>query len=457
MITKFVDREVDLEALHRKFRNKGFEFIPIYGRRRVGKTELILQFIKNRKSIYFLATSGTKKENIVKFKSAAKKIVDLDSVKDEWEAIFKHVKENVKARVVVVIDEFPYLLETEQGLSSIFQRIVDLHLKDSNIFLILCGSSLSMMYKQVLAYKAPLYGRRTGQLKISPLRFRDAIQFFDRPFEEAIKAYSVCGGVPAYIREFTGKKPVLDLIAEKVLVRGSLLREEVPFLLREEFRDPRVYLSIMSAMALGYRKLGEIINYCGIRDKTSITPYLHNLESLDYIRRELPVTETPRSKKGLYFINDLFFNFWFRIVRKNFDVIEKDIELALENVKKEFNGHVSFVFEDVCKQFLWDAKQLNFEKSGRWWHKDREIDIVALNEKTREILLCECKWQSAVDAGRVVEKLAEKAENVEWRNTDRDESYAVFAKTFAKKMDSYDGKPVYCFDLMDLEETFRRP
>ncbi len=465
MITEFINRESELGILNKKYRNREFEFIPIYGRRRVGKTEIILNFILDKKSIYFLATSGTQKENIEKFKSAAKNSIDLSFVQYDWEAIFKYIKENINERLVIIIDEFPYLLETEQGLSSIFQRIVDLYLKDSNFFLILCSSSLSMMYKEVLIYKAPLYGRRTGQLEINPLKFKDVIKFFKKPFEEIVFIYSICGGVPAYLKEFIENKTLIEIIAEKMLVRGSLLREEVPFLLREEFRDPKVYLSIMASISLGYRKLGSIINYCGFKDKTSITPYLHNLESLNYIKRELPITEKPRSKKGLYFINDNFFNFWLKMVRNNFEIIDKDIKIAIKKIKKELDPHVSFIFEDICKQFLWEKILIDFTKIGKQWGKIKnkpkgentyEIDIVALNENTTEILFCECKWQNNVDVIKVINSLIEKANYVEWYNDKRKESYSIFAKSFKKKIKEFNGKKVYCYDLRDIERVLKK-
>ena len=385
MVTKnFVDRKHELELLEKRYKSKKFEFIPIYGKRRVGKTELILQFIKNKDAIYFLATSGSKKENITKFKEAAAPVIDLSLVKDDWESIFEYITQKVKKRLIIVIDEFPYLIETEPGLSSIFQRIIDKILSKTNIFLILCGSSLSMMYKEVLTYKAPLYGRRTGQIHLQPLKFKDVVEFFPKKnLEEVIKIYSICGGMPAYLNEFRENKDLFQLIKEKILQKDAILREEPIFLLRMEFREPKTYFSILSAISLGYRSLGKIINYCGFSNKAGIMPYLYNLEYLEYIKREVPVTETERSKKGLYFIKDVFFDFWFKFIRPNLTLLEQNEEYVLEKIKQEFNNHVSFIFEDVCKEFLIETKIFPFTKIGKWWHKDKEIDIVALNEQAK--------------------------------------------------------------------------
>ncbi len=456
MITKFIDRKEEIKSLERRYKKREFEFIPIYGRRRIGKTELILQFIKNKKSIYFLATAGTKKENIERFKTASSHLIDLSAIKEEWEAIFEYIKNNLKERVVIVIDEFPYLIETERGLSSVFQAIVDLHLKNSKIFLILSGSSLSMMYKEVLTYRAPLYGRRTGQIHLKQLKFKDVIKFFDKPLEEIIKIYSVCGGVPAYLNEFKENKEFFTLVKKKVLDKNSPLREEVTFLLRQEFRDPKVYMSVLSAMALGNRNLGKIINYCGFDSKTGIMPYLNALEYLEYVKRELPITEKPRSKKGMYFISDRFFEFWFRFARANYSIIEQDVDKGLEKVKRDFSSYVGFVFEDICKEFLWELRFkkeiFNFDRIGRWWRKDKEIDIVALNEQTKQILFAECKWQDRVNAKKVLAELKEKAQLVDWHNEKREEYYALFAKSFKEKIKQ---PGLMLFDLKDMERLCR--
>jgi len=449
MIT-FIDREQELRSLEERHASGKFECIPLYGRRRVGKTELILQFIKNKKAIYFLATSGTKKENIERFKAATKPVIDLSLLKDDWETIFEYIKRNLKGRAIIVLDEFPYLIETEKGLSSIFQAIIDLHLKDSGIFLIISGSSLGMMYKEVLSYRAPLYGRRTGQIHLHPMRFKDVTKFFDKPFKEIVEIYAVCGGVPAYLNEFREKKPIFRLIEEKILKRDSILREEVQFLLREELREPKVYMAILSSLSLGHRRLGKIINYCGFSSKTGITPYLRTLDSLGYIKREVPITESQRSKKGLYFLNDNFFNFWLRFVRANLDIIEQDPKEGIAEIKKEFNGHVGFIFEDVCRQFLWEIREdlpFDFNKLGRWWHRDKEIDLLALGDK--KVMFVECKWQDRVDGKKLLQELKEKAKSVTWENEKRKEHFCIIAKSFATK----DEDAIF-FDLKDMEKAF---
>ena len=252
MITKFVNRGFELNALNEAYKKSGFHFYPFYGRRRIGKTELIKQFIKDKPHIYFLATEGTEKENIVNFKHAAKKIVDLDIVKDDFEEIFKYIIQQVTKKIIIVIDEFPFLTRANKTTSSLFQYIIDEYLSETNHFLILCGSSVGMMYKEVLGYKAPLYGRRTGQIELHPFKFQDVQTLLNKHIEECIQIYGICGGVPFYLKEFTEKKEFFQLIKEKVLSREAILNKEAIFLLREELDEISRYASILAAIALGH-------------------------------------------------------------------------------------------------------------------------------------------------------------------------------------------------------------
>ena len=172
------------------------------------------------------------------------------------------------------------------------------------------------------------------------------------------------------------------------------------------------------------------------------------------MERKIPVTEKLRSKKGLYSIKDYFFDFWFKFVRPNMSLLEQDIGEVVKRIKEKFNVHVSYAFENVCKESLYYTRPIKFTKIGKWWFKDKEIDIVAINEKTKEILACECKWQSRVNAELVVKELNEKLSYINWHKQKRRESFAVFAKSFSKREKSFEGKRVYCFDLKDLQKIF---
>ena len=447
MITKFVNRGFELNALNEAYKKPGFHFYPFYGRRRIGKTELIKQFIKDKPHIYFLATEGTEKENIVNFKHAAKKIVDLDIVKDDFEEIFKYITQQVTKKIIIVIDEFPFLTKANKTTSSLFQYVIDEYLSETNLFLILCGSSVGMMYKEVLGYKAPLYGRRTGQIELHPFKFQDVQTLLNKHIEECIQIYGICGGVPFYLKEFTEKKEFFQLIKEKVLSREAVLNKETIFLLREELDEISRYASILAAIALGHTKLGEIMNHCGFKEKLNIAPYLHVLERLEIIEKETSIL-SPKTSRGVYKIKDQFFNFYFRFVRPNESMIESNMNEVITAIKTEYPKYLGKIFEQIAKELI--RKKHPSTKLGSWWHNGEEIDLVALNENTKEILFFECKWKNLryTQSLTILKELQEKAESVEWQNKKRTEHYGLIAKTIERKNDLRK-QGFYVYDLED--------
>jgi AAA+ ATPase superfamily predicted ATPase len=461
VITKFIDREKDLGFLERRYEEAPAQVIVLYGRRRVGKSRLIQEFIRNKRSVYHLASRTVPPLQISDFMASAARELDDDRIPDlktDWGVIFKHLTE-YEDRTVIAIDEFPYLIESDKGVTATFQRIIDLHIAKSSLFLILCGSSIGMMETEVLGHKSPLYGRRTGQWKLEPMRFRQIAEFLPGySCEELVNAYSVVGGVPFYINRFEDSWDVFGNILEKILEKGEILSEEGEFLLREELREPKTYFSILRAISFGNTKFSNIMNYTGL-DRNSMTRYLDILRTLGFVRRDVPVTEKSpeKSKKGLYYVDDNYLNFWFRFVFPHRSEIEECPAEVLETlIKPYYNQFVGRSFENISKQFLQDLNRegvlpFKFLRIGRWWHKDREIDIVALNQETKEILLVECKWQKLGenDVGRVLHRLKEKSEYVKWHNGSRSEYYGIIAKEVAGKEELRKGG-VVAFDLDDF-------
>ncbi|MEW6069341.1 MAG: ATP-binding protein [Candidatus Thermoplasmatota archaeon] len=462
MIRKFVNRERELDFLDRKYKDAGLQVIVIYGRRRVGKTELIKEFIKGKNSIYFLADKRGTEKNIERFVNLVQERLNLPPLKiGSFEDAFKIIVEKVKGeRFIVVIDEFSYLIEKDTALSSVFQLIIDEILRNSNLFLILCGSSIGMMEKGVLSYKSPLYGRRTGQIKLTPMRFKDLKKFFPRySIKELIETYSVLGGIPAYLSLFDPAKRLDDNIQKTFCVKEHLFYEEPEIILKEELREPKVYFNLLEAIAIGKTKLTDIANKAGINAKDA-SSYINSLIELDLVERTYLITEKkPRTKKTIYFIKDNFFTFWFKFILENKEKIERgEAEVLLKKIKGEFSRYVSKTFEKVSIEFLWAEKIFPFTKIGKWWgtyrdketgeRKSVEIDIVALNEETKEILFGECKWQDKVDGEKILQTLKEKSEFVDWNKNKRKEQYAIFAKSFRKR-----AKKCYCFDLKDIYKS----
>jgi AAA+ ATPase superfamily predicted ATPase len=461
VITKFIDREKDLGFLTRRYEEASAQVIVMYGRRRVGKSRLIQEFIRNKRSVYHLASRTVPPLQISDFMASAARELDDDRIPDlktDWEVVFKHLTES-EDRTIIAIDEFPYLIESDKGVTGTFQRIIDLYVSKSRMFLILCGSSVGMMETEVLGHKSPLYGRRTGQWKLEPMRFRQIAEFLpEYSCEELVNAYSAVGGVPFYINRFEDSRNVFGNILEKILEKGEILSEEGEFLLREELREPKTYFSILRAISFGNTKFSNIMNYTGL-DRNSMTRYLDILRTLGFVRRDVPVTEKSpeKSKKGMYYVDDNYLNFWFRFVFPHRSEIEEDPAEVLETlIKPYYNQFVGRSFENISKQFLQDLNRedvlpFKFLRIGRWWHRDREIDIVALNSETKEILLVECKWQKLEenDAMRILHRLKEKSEHVQWHNGSRSEYYGIIAKEMAGKEDLRK-EGVVAFDLGDF-------
>lgn len=461
---KFVDREEEIEFLEEMYRSKKAEFIVIYGRRRVGKTELILNFLTSKKGIYFLASTEGDRENIRDFSSRVAKFINDESFSKleftDWysifETLFKHTSfdEILKqGKVILIIDEFPFLIYSNKAIPSIFQKIWELIIKKKNVMLILSGSAVSVMESQVLGYKSPLYGRRTAQWQLQPLDFFCMKEFLPNyKMEELAQVWFVVGGIPEYILKFNPKLSFWENVLENVIKKGAYLYREAEVLLNEEFREPKNYKLIFKAIALGNHTLGEICNYTGL-DKSMVSKYLDTLSKLHIIKEEIPVTASAKFKKRLYFLVDPYFNFWFRYVYYNKIELEANMQKeVLELIKKDFPEYCGGMFEILVEELIMKKhffRDVSFSKIGRWWYKDKEIDIVALNEGAGEIFFAECKWQEKVKAEKILAELKEKARFVDWHKDERKEYYAIFAKSFKEKIKQPD---LSLFDLKDLEK-----
>lgn len=439
----FVNRGRELEFLERKWVESGAQLIIIYGRRRIGKTMLIKEFLKGKKGIYFLATADSMGENV---KELAEKFAELTGKGyfrevSDFGRLFLYFGDEIKnERVAIVLDEFQYLMNLEPGVLSVLQKVWDEVLKDTKIFLVLCGSSVGMM-ERTLEYKSPLYGRRTGQWKVEPFDIRAMAEMFpERSIEELVKIYAVFGGVPFYLDLIKGLS-VEEAIKEKVLRKGEVLYEEPEFLLREELREPRVYKLILKGLALGYETLGELVSFTSL-DRGNLSKYLDVLERLDIVGYELPYG---RMKRGRYYIKDNFFNFWFRFVYPNL----ADLELGLVDevwakIECELNAYYGRMFERLIREML-RLRIIDFgqKKVARWWHKGEEIDAVV--ELDDGLLFVEVKWSGLKrnEAGRILKELRRKTEHFEGKK-----SFLLIAKRIEDKTPEM-------MDLGDLERIVR--
>lgn len=459
MLLHFIDREQELKILEDKYASNKPELIPIYGRRRVGKTELIRQFIKDKPHFYFLAKKKRLGDELERFRLKFSKDfnVFIQEVKS-WDAVFEEICNHKQGeRLVVVIDEFPFWVEKDTSILSDFQHLWDEVLKGKNIFLILCGSYVSIMENDVLGYKSPLYGRRTGQIEVNRLGFREFVKFFPRwNLDEVIKAYGALDGVPFYIKEFEIGKSFTENVNCTFWKSGSILNKEAEFLLAQELREVEVYLSIMRSIFEGASKLNEIATKSSV-EITNINKYINVLIDLKFIATESPViVNVPKRKNYVYKISDNFFSFWLSYVYPFKDDIEiGEIAHLKTFFAKDYDRYIGFVFENVCKQIVRNFRlPIGQTKLGRWWHKDKEIDLVCLDENKKEALFFECKWSALSEskARNILEELEGKSKFVGWKR--KKEYFGLFGKrVFGKEELRKEGFVV--FDLKDMEKALR--
>lgn len=435
---EFVNRKEELRALEKPYHAGGFQFVPIYGRRRIGKTRLVQEFIRGKQAIYFLADSVSENEQL---KNLGRLVGEhfgdtilMEGGFKDWYQFFRYIKEKKGKRLVIAIDEFPYLVNSNHAISSIFQKGIDEHLRDTDIFLILMGSSIGMMEKEVLFYKAPLYGRRTASLEIGEMKFSALKGFFpENGFEDLVKIYSVFGTIPAYLEKLNPRQDILNNITNLLLDKGTFFYNEVEYILREELREPRNYFVILKAIAEGKRKMSEIINATGF-EKSHVSRYLDILRSLRFVEKETPVTEKypEKSKQGIYKLHDRFFTFWFKYIFPNRGRIEiGNADYVFKVIKESLDHHVSGNYEDVCIDLCKDfmaSGLLQFTSLGRWWTKDEEIDIVALDEGGKAAYFGECKWSRKKVGEDVYHDLARKASHVDWLKDNRKDKFILFSK-----------------------------
>ncbi|ACM61714.1 hypothetical protein B0S90_0140 [Caldicellulosiruptor bescii] len=445
----FVGRKYELETLNRLYNEDKFHFVVVYGRRRVGKTTLLTEFCKNKPSIFFVAEEYNDKINLESFSDKVLSYFNLEGLVgrfESWEKAFIFLAQQAKdKRLIVVIDEFPYIANTNKSIPSLLQNLIDHHLKNTKLFLIICGSSVSFIEKEVLSYKSPLYGRRTAQLIVEPFRFFESREFFlNYSFEDQVIAYGVLGGIPQYLSIFDSTKDIYENIKTKILDKSSYLYEEPKLLLRQEVREPALYNSIIEAIATGSSKLSEISAKVGT-DIDKCAKYISVLIDLKILEKVTPLKLESKSRKSIYKIKDNFFRFWYRFVFTNKTLIEQGlIDEVIENKIKPFmNEFIGEVYEEICMDYLKilnKAKKLPFifENIGKWWgnnpykKREEEIDIVAFDNNN--ILFGECKWRNQKVDMSVLNNLIEKS--MIFNN--RKKFYVLFSKSgFADEVISF--------------------
>ena len=437
----FVGRARELQKLEEMYAGGHFEFAVVYGRRRVGKTTLITKFCEDKRTIFFPSLESNAQANLAAFSRAFYRLISPGATDAPVYGSFTQIFEQVGAmarsqRLVLAIDEYPWLALADESVSSALQICIDHIFKNTKLFLILCGSSMSFMENQVLGHKSPLYGRRTAQFRIAPLTYRESACFHPaRPLTERALIYGMTGGVPSYVERFDADSPLEDEIVSRFFDPNSYLFEEPANLLKQELREPRTYNAIIAAVAGGASRLNEIATKTGVEGGVC-AQYLSTLAELGIVKKERPVAEKS-ARKTLYSIEDLMFRFWYRFIPANLAMIQAGRGRAAyeQAVRPHLQAYMGAVFERMCREFIlnyYEPLPFSVSEIGRWWGTDpakreqAEIDIVALAGDGARAIFCECKYSDNPIGRSVAELLIERSKLL---GGVREAFYILFSKS----------------------------
>lgn len=399
----FVDRQADLSSLEALINRPGAQMLIVYGRRRVGKTTLLLKWAKNYPTIYWVASRMSPTQlrrdltaEIWHFFHPEDDPVLMPTF-ETWRPIFHYAVEQAAGRrVILILDEFPYAAASDPALVSELQHAWDHDLQGSNLFLAISGSHIGMMF-DLFSYQAPLYGRMTAQLHVKPLPFSALSEFYPRyTAAERVAAYAILGGIPAYLERFNDSETVATNVQREMMSATGIFRTEPFFLINELVREPRNYIAVLRAIGEGRHTLEEVTLASGL-DKSHVSTYLDRLQALYLVERRLPATIPPnkRTTQGRYHLADAYLRFFFRFVAPYQALLERgQTALMWQNVQGQIRAFVgATAFEELCREYVWTGR-IPFppQQVGAHWGQGAQVDVVAVNWQQQAILLGECKW-----------------------------------------------------------------
>ncbi|ASJ12683.1 ATP-binding protein [Thermococcus thioreducens] len=394
MISEFIDRENELKLLEEQWANLP-SFVVLYGRRRTGKTRLLVEFSKGKRAFFHTFMEDTRERQIRKLREelAAFFKDELFLSLDDWYSLFRYLSLKIEEKTLIILDEFSYALKSDRTILSALQRAWDHDLSRKPVMLVLSGSLIGMMVDEVLSYSSPLHGRRTASFRLRPLTVFDSLKFFS-DFRTGLELYMLIGGIPSYLIVASRYGDTKTFVEENFLKPEGFFYDEPYILLSGELRELKTYFSILSAMAHGKTRPSEIASYAGL-DGRKVYPYLENLIRLGFVERELPVAK--KEKRGIYRLKDPMLLTWFSIVPKNRTGIELGL-VTYDDVKEDLQRVLGTRFEDVAREFLIELNKaeklpFKFTRIGRWWHRGEEIDLVAEEGNMKKVLLVEVKWK----------------------------------------------------------------
>ena len=405
-----IARSRELERLRELQCRSGFEYLIMYGRRRVGKTTLLLELARESRDVVFYPA---RLKNDVLNREEFSRVLQTHfegtyyAPFPSWREAFEYVDRKATVRTTLIIDEFPFLADENPSIKSELQHAIDHRWKQNpNLFLILCGSSVSFMETEIMGIKSPLHDRQTATMEVCPFDYYDSARFFPAySAEEKLLAYGILGGVPRYLETFDDSLSIRDNIARQILAEGSALYEEPMNLLRAELRETNVYNSILTAIANGRNRVNDIADYTH-EEAGKVSKYLLALQSMRLVERSVPCGESEKSKKGIYEITDPFFRFWFRYsFTDNIYYRLLGPEEAADEIMKDIHNQMGPAFEKICREYLIRQamnRKLPFvpAKVGKWWGNNPatrardDVDVLLLDRSGGKALFAECKYTS---------------------------------------------------------------
>jgi len=464
----FIGRESELKQLNDLYAEDKFQLVVMYGRRRVGKTRLLSEFCKEKYSLFFVAEEHN---NLLALQKFSKSIIDFFGFAgmlgnfENWEQAFTFIaKQSMEKQLILVLDEFPYLVSGDKSIPSLLQNLIDHLMIHSKLYLIICGSSMNFIEKEILSYKSPLYGRMTSQFQVKPFDFYDAKKFFSNySIEEQIICYGILGGIPQYLLQFNESRTIEENIKEKILLKSSYLNAEPFNLLKQELREPVFYNSIIESIATGATKINQIATKVG-ETTAKVSRYIDVLIELSILEKLKPYGDETSSRKTIYKIVDPLFAFWYRFVFANSSLIEQEMvnEVYTLYIKPGLSTYMGKQYEKICMDYLLRMNKKSelpivIHSYGTWWGNnpikkcEEEIDIVAGSQDS--LMVCECKWKNEWVSEDVLDKLIERANLIHAKSY----YYYVFSKSgFSSALKSKINERLYLIDLermvTDVEE-----
>lgn len=468
-VDSFIGREKELNFLESLYASNKFEMLIMHGRRRVGKSYLLSHFagIHKENAIYFCADKSSQKSNVENF------CKELDNVSGkggftsaftQWKEVYSFIGSlEIRNKLVIIIDEFTYLYHSNKAFDSELQNAIDNILKNKNIFLILCGSEVSVIEELFDTQSKPLYGRKTADLKLLPFTYKEARKFFPRySNEESLYAYSILGGIPLYLSLFDDRLSIKENIIRNCLSTTGYLFSEVDTLLRMELKETHLYKNILMAINAGASTFSNIRHQID-EEPAKISKYINVLIDLEIIKREVPCGEKEKSRNTLYSINDNYFAFYFMFIYKHLNMLNGLISPSLyyerELTKEKLNSFVGHRFEGICETYLKEKFYMGrmafqAEQLGRWWgpnpilKKSEEIDIIALDDEN--VVFCECKYRETPFDEKQLSDLLDSSLCINRRN----KYYVIFSKNGITSgvREKIEGNPQYM--VVDLNELY---